>query len=181
MPARERSCARTAPPAWSCPIPRSGGRRSGRNRSSRPGRRSEPPAWSRAPSRAAFGATSAWRGASRRFRYDFARDSEKARADFQVARFGGGRRNVETHLVLDHHEIDHAAELERFFRFGDGEQGLAPGGSQYSGEAAALAPADEEDVQPGDRVARPELAHAHRPAVDVAARDDLLELVRQRI
>src|SRR5438093_911349 len=58
---------------------------------------------------------SAERAASRRFRHDFARDSEQARADFQAVRLGGGRRNVETDLVLDDDEIDHAAQLEPFF------------------------------------------------------------------
>src|SRR5712671_2385680 len=123
---------------------------------------------------------SAARAASRRFRHDFARDSEQARADFQVVRFGGGR-NVETHFVLDDDEIDHAAELERLLRRGDREQGLPLGRSQDFGQAAPVDAADEKHVQARYRVARPEFAHEHRPAVDVAAGDGLRELVGQRI
>src|SRR6266545_1602531 len=124
---------------------------------------------------------SAERAASRRFRHDFARDSEQARADFQVARFGRGRRYVETDLVLDHDEIDHAAELEPIFGLGDREQGPALGCSQDFGQAAAVGAPDEKYVQARDRVARPEPAHPHRPAVDAAAGDDLHQLVGQRI
>src|SRR5882672_5815948 len=181
MPAPARSCARAAPPGWSCPKPGSGGRRSSHNRLLRPERRSKPPAWWRASSRASSAATSAERAASRRSRHDFARDSEQARADFQVVRFGRGRRNVETHFVLDDDEIDHAAELEPLLRLGDREQGLSLGCSQDFGQAASVDAADEQDVQARDRVARPEPAHEHRPAVDIAAGDDLRELVGQRI
>src|SRR6267154_1266391 len=124
---------------------------------------------------------SAARAASWRSRHDFARDSEQARADFQVVRFGRGRCNVETYFVLDDDESDHAAELEPFLRLGDREQGLPLGRSQDFGQAAPVDAADEKDVQARYRVARPEFAHEHRPAVDVAAGDDLRELVCKRI
>src|SRR5260370_23547916 len=92
---------------------------------------------------------------------DLSRHGEQPRADLELATFCRRQGHIETHLVLNGDEIDHASGRDRVFAFGDRENRVSPGCGEYLAKAAGLRPSDEQHMQPGEPFATAQAATRH--------------------